>query len=115
MSQTCIFCSIGAGEIPAAVVLDEPGLLAFRDLSPQAPVHVLVIPKEHHRNIGALSAADPALAAALLDAAARVARLENVAEPGFRLVINTGSDGGQTVDHAHVHVLGGRPLQWPPG
>ena len=97
------------------MVLDEPYLLAFRDVTPQAPVHVLVIPKEHHPNFAALYQADPALAARLMGAAARVARAEHLDESGYRLVINTGSDGGQTVDHAHVHVLGGRRLTWPPG
>jgi histidine triad (HIT) family protein len=115
MTDTCLFCAIGSGDVPADVVLDEPYLLAFRDVSPQAPVHVLVVPKEHHDNLAALYRADPGLMARLMGAAARVAAAEHLDESGFRLVINTGSDGGQTVRHVHVHVLGGRQLTWPPG
>jgi len=112
--SNCLFCAIVAGDIPADVVLDTDTVLAFRDITPQAPVHVLVIPKEHHRDIAALTAADPALAAELMSAAARVAEAEGLAD-GFRVVLNTGADGGQTVFHVHAHVLGGRSLTWPPG
>ncbi len=110
----CLFCKIVAGDIPADIVRDEPDVLAFRDITPQAPTHILVIPKAHHRDIAALAAADPAGAATLMAAAARVAAQEELAD-GFRVVLNTGSDGGQTVFHVHAHVLGGRPLAWPPG
>ena len=110
----CLFCRIVAGEIPATVVLDTERVLAFRDISPQAPVHVVVIPKDHHADVVALSAADPALAGELLASASEVAAQEGLAD-GFRVVLNTGADGGQTVFHVHAHVLGGRGLGWPPG
>ena len=89
--------------------------LAFRDISPQAPTHVLVVTKDHHANTAALTAANPELASVLLAEAVAVAVMEGVAESGYRLVLNTGSQGGQTVDHVHVHVLGGRHMTWPPG
>lgn len=111
----CLFCRIVAGEIPADVVARTDRALAFRDIQPQAPVHVLVIPADHHADVPAVSGADPALAAEMLALAARVAREEGVAETGHRLVANTGLEGGQSVGHAHIHVLGGRPLGWPPG
>lgn len=110
----CLFCSIVEGEIPATVVHETDDVLAFRDIAPQAPTHVVVIPKAHHDDIASLSAADPGLTASLMAAAADVARLEGLGE-GFRVVLNTGADGGQTVFHVHAHVLGGRGLGWPPG
>ena len=109
----CLFCRIVAGEVPATVVFESERTLAFRDIAPAAPVHVLVVPKDHHRDIGELTDADPALTADLLTVACEVARTEGLV--GYRLVTNTGADGGQTVDHVHVHVLGGRPMTWPPG
>ena len=112
--STCLFCRIVAGEIPADVVFDDEHVLAFRDVSPQAPVHVLVIPKQHHPDIAHLAASDPAGVEALMAGAARVAELEGLVE-GFRIVLNTGPHGGQTVFHVHAHVLGGRPMAWPPG
>ena len=111
----CLFCRIVAGEIPADVVRDGERTLAFRDIAPQAPVHVLVIPKEHHADAASLVVADPGLAAVLLGDATAVAEDEGLVEGGYRLVANTGAGAGQTVFHAHVHVLGGRPLTWPPG
>lgn len=111
----CLFCRIAAGEIPATVVHDDELTLAFRDLNPQAPTHVLVVPKAHHADIGALAAADPAALTALHRTAAAVAAAEGVDVSGWRLVFNTGADAGQSVAHVHGHVLGGRPLQWPPG
>jgi histidine triad (HIT) family protein len=113
-SPDCLFCRIVAGEIPATVVLDTERVLAFRDISPQAPVHVVVIPKDHHADVVALTTADPALAGELLAAASAVAAQEGLAD-GFRVVLNTGANGGQTVFHVHAHVLGGRGLGWPPG
>ena len=110
----CLFCRIVAGEIPATVVHETGDVLAFRDIAPQAPTHVVVIPKAHHQDAAALAAADPALAGRLLAAATDVAESEGLAD-GHRLVLNTGSDGGQTVFHVHVHLLGGRALTWPPG
>lgn len=110
----CLFCSIVAGDIPADVVLSTDEVLAFRDIDPKAPTHVLVIPKAHHATIGDLATADPGVAGALLAAARQVAESEGIAD-GYRLVFNTGADAGQTVFHAHAHVLGGRDLGWPPG
>ena len=111
----CLFCRIVAGEVPATVVLETDRVLAFRDVNPQAPVHALVIPKDHHADVAALADADPALLGEVMAAAVAVARQEGLAEDGFRLAANTGRDGGQTVFHLHLHVLGGRALGWPPG
>jgi len=110
----CLFCSIAAGDIPADVVLSTDQVLAFRDIDPKAPTHVLVIPKDHHANAGDLAQSDPELAGAVLAAARQVAEAEGIAD-GYRLVFNTGADAGQTVFHVHAHVLGGRDLGWPPG
>ncbi|HLM05233.1 MAG TPA: histidine triad nucleotide-binding protein [Blastococcus sp.] len=115
----CLFCRMVAGEIPADVVSQTDTVFAFRDINPQAPTHVLVIPKEHHPTVGELAAADPGLLADVVSAAHGVARQEGLvtdgAEPGFRLVTNTGPQAGQSVHHVHFHVLGGRDLGWPPG
>jgi histidine triad (HIT) family protein len=116
----CLFCRMVAGEIPADVVHESERVLAFRDINPQAPTHVLVIPKEHHRTFGALAAADPDLLADVARTAHAVARQEGLVddggvEPGYRVVTNTGPQAGQSVDHLHLHVLGGRGLGWPPG
>ena len=116
----CLFCRMVAGEIPADVVVDTDRVLGFRDINPQAPTHVLVIPKEHHPTVGALAAADPGLLGEVVRTAHAVAQHEGLvtgdgAEPGYRLVANTGPSAGQTVHHVHFHVLGGRGLGWPPG
>ena len=111
----CLFCAIVAGEIPATTVLETDRILAFRDINPQAPKHVLVIPKKHYPDAAALAAADPGLLGEVITAAHRVATAEGVAETGYRLVFNTGAQAGQTVWHVHAHVLGGRDLAWPPG
>lgn len=111
----CLFCKIVAGDIPADVVHETDTTLAFRDLQAQAPVHVLVIPKQHHPTAAALVEADPTVLADMIAAARDVAVAEGIAQSGYRLVVNTGSDGHQTVFHAHVHVLGGRSMGWPPG
>ena len=111
----CLFCAIAAGDIPADVVMRTDRAIAFRDIEPRAPVHVLVIPVDHHRDVPAAALADPLLAAELLQMAMQVAEAEDIADSGYRLVANTGRDGGQTVPHAHLHVLGGRGLGWPPG
>jgi len=110
----CLFCRIVAGEIPADVVHESDRALAFRDVDPQAPTHVLVVPREHHADVAAAADADPALLADVLQAAVAVARQEGL-DGGYRLVANTGDDGGQSVHHLHVHVMGGRRLSWPPG
>ena len=116
----CLFCRMVAGEIPADVVHETDRVFAFRDINPQAPTPVLVIPKDHHPTAGALVAADPGLLCDVVTAAHAVARQEGLVsdggtEPGYRLVANTGPQAGQTVHHVHFHVLGGRGLGWPPG
>ncbi len=110
----CLFCGIAAGEIPATRVLESVRTIAFQDINPQAPLHVLVIPKEHHQNLAALAQADGLLDEVAAQAAL-VASNAGVAESGYRVVFNTGPQAGQTVHHVHAHVLGGRPLSWPPG
>jgi histidine triad (HIT) family protein len=111
----CLFCGIIAGEIPATKVLETERALAFRDINPQAPVHVLVVPKEHHPNVAALAQAGDGLLEEVIEQAHRVAETAGVSEDGYRVVFNTGPQAGQTVFHVHAHVLGGRPLNWPPG
>ena len=111
---TCLFCAIAAGDVPAEVVRETADTVAFRDIAPQAPVHVLVVTRRHFADAGAL-AADPGLAGRFLADVAEVAAVEGIAELGYRIVLNTGVDGGQTVPHVHAHILGGRGLTWPPG
>jgi histidine triad (HIT) family protein len=110
VDNDCLFCRIVAGEIPATVVHETDTTLAFRDIDPKAPVHVLVIPKQHHPDVVALATGDPAGSAALLAAAAAVAEAEGLLPDGFRLLFNTGGYAGQEVFHVHAHVLGGEPL-----
>jgi histidine triad (HIT) family protein len=110
----CLFCRIVAGEVPADVVHETERTLAFRDITPQAPVHVLVVPRDHYPDAASVADADPSLLTEVLTAAVAVARQEGL-DGGYRLVANTGDDGGQTVHHLHVHMLGGRRLAWPPG
>jgi len=111
----CLFCRIAAGEVPADLVAETERSLAFRDINPQAPTHVLVIPREHIAHAGEVTAANGAVVADLLATAATVAEQEGVAGAGYRLVFNVGEDAGNTVPHLHLHVLGGRRLGWPPG
>jgi histidine triad (HIT) family protein len=111
----CLFCSIVNGKVPSDWVLESPRTIAFRDINPQAPVHVLVVPKEHHADLAALAAAGGGLLDEVAAQAHEVAVVTGVAESGYRVVFNTGPQAGQTVLHAHAHVLGGRPLAWPPG
>ncbi|MFI6516351.1 histidine triad nucleotide-binding protein [Spirillospora sp. NPDC050679] len=111
----CLFCKIVSGEVPAKIVRDGERTVAFRDINPQAPTHVLVIPKDHHPTVGELAAADAGLLAEVLREAHQVAVDEGVADSGYRVVFNTGAQAGQTVFHVHAHVLGGRGLNWPPG
>jgi len=110
----CLFCRIVAGEIPATLVAENDQAIAFQDVNPQAPVHVLVIPRSHHSDVSEMVAADPLLAGQVLALAAEVAEQEGLAD-GYRLVFNTGAKAGQSVFHAHAHVMGGRDLTWPPG
>jgi len=111
----CLFCKIVAKQVPAKVLFEDDELLAFHDINPGAPTHVLVIPKRHVVSLLDAEPADEALLGKLLRAARRVAETTGIAESGFRAVVNTGPDAGQSVFHIHVHVLGGRPMAWPPG
>ena len=113
MTDDCLFCRIVAGDIPADLVSERDRTLALRDIEPQAPTHVLVITREHHRDLTSLAAADPGLAADLVAHAADVA--DELGLDAYRVVFNTGSEAGQSVLHVHGHVLGGRPMRWPPG
>lgn len=115
VEENCLFCRIVAGTIPADIVHDSDAVLAFRDISPQAPVHVLVIPKAHVSSLAATTDEHQAVLGEILRVCRNVARSEGIADEGFRIVANTGENGGQTVDHLHVHVLGGRAMSWPPG
>ena len=113
MSGACIFCKIVAGEIPATIVKRTPLALAFKDLNPQAPTHLLIIPTTH---VGSLNdAKDGKMLGELLSFAREIAKDTGIATKGYRVVVNTNPDGGQTVFHLHLHVLGGRPMHWPPG
>ena len=113
-ASDCIFCKIVAGEIPADIVHATDATLAFRDVDPKAPTHVLVIPTSHYRDAGDLALHEPATAAELLVVAAQVAERSGL-DGDYRLVFNTGEGAGQTVFHTHLHLLGGRALTWPPG
>jgi histidine triad (HIT) family protein len=113
MSETCLFCRIVRGEIPAVVIAESETCIAFRDIVAQAPVHVLVIPRAHLESLNQVK--DVSIVADMTALAQRVAAAEGVQESGYRVVINTNSDGGQTVYHLHMHVLGGRHMGWPPG
>ena len=113
MVEECLFCRIVAGSVPASLVAEEERVVAFRDINPQAPTHVLVIPRHHHRDVSELAAADPVALADLVRVGARIAADES--GEAFRLVFNTGAEAGQSVFHAHGHVLAGRELRWPPG
>lgn len=112
-SRSCIFCRIGRGEIPAQMVMNNKDVAAFKDLNPQAPVHILIIPKKHVASLD--DASDSDLLGRMMSLAAAIARQEGIAKSGYRTVINTGKDGGQSVDHLHIHLLGGRAMAWPPG
>jgi histidine triad (HIT) family protein len=113
MATSCLFCRIASGEIPANKVAESARCLAFRDINPQAPTHILVIPRVHVESLNQFD--DPSLAGELLAMARDVAAADGLAERGYRVVINTNADGGQTVFHLHLHVLGGRAMRWPPG
>jgi histidine triad (HIT) family protein len=114
MTQECLFCSIVAGDIPALRVFEDHLCLGFVDIHPQAPTHILIIPKEHIGSLAQTQATQAPLLGHLLESAASIARNAGLTG-GYRIVVNTGIDGGQTVDHLHLHLLGGRPMTWPPG
>ena len=115
MSQDCLFCKIIAGEIPSNKVYSDDDVYAFHDINPVAPTHILVIPKKHLTYVSSAHDEDEALLGKLLLKANQIAADLGLSENGFRYVINTGRDGGQTVFHLHLHILGGRALSWPPG
>ena len=112
-TSTCLFCRVAAGTVPATIVHSDETTVAFRDINPQAPTHILVIPRRHIP--GAAAAGDENVWQAVMTRATQIALGENLGERGYRLVINAGPDAGQSVDHLHVHVLGGRHMTWPPG
>ena len=111
----CLFCKIADGKIPARKVLDEPELLAFEDIHPQAPVHLLLIPRRHVASLNDAKDEDAPMLGRLLTAARRLARDKGIDASGYRVVVNTMAGAGQSVFHVHVHLLGGRPMHWPPG
>ena len=113
--MNCLFCRIVAGEVSAESVFQDERSVAFRDINPQAPVHVLVIPRDHIESLDDASQREEALLGHLLRVAARVANEQGLSETGYRTIINTGAGAGQSVFHLHLHVLGGRSLNWPPG
>jgi histidine triad (HIT) family protein len=113
--EACLFCRIVRREIPGQIVHETDSVLAFRDIDPKAPVHVLVIPKRHIASLDEASADDAAILGELFLAARTVAAAEGITDGGYRCVVNTGAGAGQSVWHIHLHVLGGRPLSWPPG
>lgn len=115
MAEDCLFCKIITGDIPSNKVYSDDDVYAFHDINPAAPTHILVIPKQHLPAVNAASDADETLIGRLVLAANRIAGQEGLAEEGFRYVINTGDKGGQTVHHLHLHILGGRQMNWPPG
>lgn len=111
----CLFCRIARGEIPATIVHEDDLILAFRDIAPQAPTHILLIPRAHLDSVAAIGDDDGALLVRLVTAATRLATDAGLDRTGYRLVTNTGPDAGQSVAHLHWHLLGGRPMAWPPG
>ena len=111
----CIFCKIVSREIPAGIVYQDDRLTAFRDINPQAPVHILIVPNEHIASTLDLKPEQDSMIGEMVRAAVVLAEREGVAKSGFRLVMNTGPEAGQSVSHIHLHLLGGRPMQWPPG
>ncbi|MEO7963832.1 MAG: histidine triad nucleotide-binding protein [Gemmatimonadaceae bacterium] len=113
MAIDCLFCRIVGGEIPATLVADNSYCIAFRDISPQSPTHVLVVPRLHFDSLDDIT--DSKIIGEVMMMAAEVARSEKIANSGYRVVLNTGSDGGQSVSHLHAHVMGGRSFRWPPG
>lgn len=113
MADDCLFCRIVRKEIPAKLVAEDEHCVAFRDINPQAPVHILIVPREHVASLN--EATDPAMLGRLSLKAAELAKREGIAKAGYRTVVNTNAAAGQTVFHIHLHLLGGRPLDWPPG
>lgn len=115
MPSDCLFCRIATKEIPAKIAYEDDALVAFHDINPQAPVHVVIIPRRHLARVSDLAADDAPLAGRLVVAANHLAKTLGIAEAGYRLVINCNAQAGQSVFHLHLHLLGGRPMRWPPG
>jgi histidine triad (HIT) family protein len=115
MNDACIFCRIANGQIPAKLAHEDDRTVAFHDIDPRAPVHVLIIPRQHIAGVDHLDTTDVDLVGGMFLVARQLARELGVADSGYRLVVNSGADAGQSVDHLHMHLLGGRPLKWPPG
>ena len=115
MTADCLFCKMVSGSIKPNTIYEDNDVLAFNDINPQAPVHVLVIPKQHIATLNDLGAGHTVLTGKLVKAAAHIARETGIAESGYRLVMNCNADAGQSVFHVHLHLLGGRPMRWPPG
>jgi len=115
LAEDCIFCKIAREEIPAQFVHQDEDIVAFPDINPQAPVHILVIPRRHYANVVEATASEPELIGRLFKVIAKVAGEKGLASEGFRVVCNTGPQGGQTVNHLHFHIIGGRFMTWPPG
>jgi histidine triad (HIT) family protein len=113
VSDDCLFCRIIRGEIPAKLVAQTPECVAIRDIDPQAPTHIVIIPREHIPTLSDVK--DPLIVGQMAQLAAQLAKSEGIAESGYRVVVNTNRDGGQTVFHLHMHLLGGRRMGWPPG
>ncbi|MDI3508311.1 MAG: histidine triad family protein [Clostridiales bacterium] len=111
----CIFCKIASGEIPSQIVYQDDAVVAFKDVNPQAPVHILIIPRQHIPSLMDLDEASATVVSHIMVVAKNLAQQFSIAESGFRIVSNCGADAGQSVDHIHFHLLGGRSLQWPPG
>lgn len=111
----CIFCRIVAGEVPSTTVAEDEAVIAIRDIAPRAPTHILVLPREHVPSAADLTIDDAELVGRIIALAAEVARAEGIADAGYRVVTNVGAWGGQTVDHLHFHLMGGRAFTWPPG
>ncbi|MFC1567056.1 histidine triad nucleotide-binding protein [bacterium] len=118
MSSTrhdCIFCKIVNKEIPAQLLYEDDNIIAFNDIDPKAPIHILIIPKKHIQKVSEVNIDDKDLLSSMIFIANKLAKEKSIDESGFRLVLNCGSDGGQAVDHVHLHLFGGRPMNWPPG
>ena len=115
MLNDCLFCAIAAGEVPSTQVYDDDRVVAFRDIAPRAPTHIVIVPRTHIASAAELTDEHAPLTGHLLAVAASIARAEGIAEGGYRIVTNIGPWGGQTVDHLHFHLMGGRPFSWPPG
>jgi histidine triad (HIT) family protein len=115
VDSTCVFCKIAAREIPADILRESERVMAFRDIDPKAPTHILLIPKQHVESVAELDDGHADTLADLMQAATHLAKTEGIAETGWRLVTNIGRDAGQDVFHLHFHLLGGRPMTWPPG